>query len=144
MTPPREWLLPDWPVPPRVRAFVTTRAGGVSEGEFASMNLGYSSGDDPGRVARNREILRGHVPGDPPWVRQVHGTGVIDLDGTPGDLTADAVVAGAPGRVAGVLTADCLAVFFADRRGTRVAVAHAGWRGLAAGVLESTLAAMRV
>jgi hypothetical protein len=133
--------VPEWDAPSNVRAFVTTRAGGVSEGEFASMNLGFSGGDDPALVERNRAILAAHLPSPPPWLRQVHGTAVVDLDRDQG-RTGDAVVTRTPGRVAGVLTADCLPVFFADRQGHAVGVAHAGWRGLAAGVLEATLEAL--
>lgn len=131
--------MPDWPAPRKVRAFVTTRAGGVSRGEHASMNLGLSSGDDPARVASNRAIVRALLPGDPTWLAQEHGRGVADLDGyAPVERPrADAAVTGTPGRVAVVLTADCLPVFLTDRAGRRVAVAHAGWRGLAAGVLEN-------
>ena len=143
MSLPGEWLLPDWPAPASVRAFVTTRAGGVSEGEYASMNLGYSSGDAPERVARNREILQAHLPSAPRWLRQVHGTAVLDLDTAPADeVTADAVVTASPGRVAEVLTADCMPLFFCDVRGRQVGVTHAGWRGMAAGVIEATVAAL--
>lgn len=142
MTLPGGWLVPDWPVPARVRAFVTTRAGGVSRGEHASMNLGQSSGDRPEDVRRNREIVRSLLPGEPVYLAQVHGTTVADLDTHWGGERprADGAVTRTAGRVAVVLTADCLPVFFADRAGSRVGVAHAGWRGLAAGVLESTLA----
>jgi YfiH family protein len=146
MTLPREWLLPDWDVSPRVRAFVTTRAGGASAGEYGSMNLGSGSGDDPGNVARNRLIVREHLPSLPRWMKQVHGTAVADLDPT-GDAevpVADAAVASTPGRVGVVLTADCMPLFLADEAGTRVAVAHAGWRGMAAGVIENTVRAMDI
>jgi YfiH family protein len=143
MSLPGQWLVPEWPAPPRVRAFVTTREGGVSEGEFASMNLGFSSGDEPGRVERNRSILGGLLPSTPRWLRQVHGTAVVDLDAGPENI-GDAVVTRGTGRVAGVLTADCMPVFLTDRLGTAVAVAHAGWRGLAAGVVEASVAALRV
>ena len=127
-----------------MRAFVTTRAGGVSTGAYESMNLGASSGDDPANVARNRLIVRDHLPSAPRWMRQVHGIGVADLDRLGDDEvpTADAAAVGRTGRVAAVLTADCLPVFLADRSGTRVAVAHAGWRGLAAGVLENAASAV--
>ena len=145
MSLPREWLVPEWPAPARVRAFVTTRAGGVSEGEYASMNLGANSGDEAGRVMRNRAIVRERVPGEPAYLAQVHGTDVADLDAVDESHRprADAAVASRAGRVAVVLTADCMPLFLADRAGRRIAVAHAGWRGLAAGVVESTLAAMR-
>jgi YfiH family protein len=145
MTLPASWLVPDWPAPSRVRAFVTTREGGVSAGDYASMNLGGSSGDEEENVAHNRRIVRSHIPSDPAYLAQVHGTAVADLDAPrePGRPRADAAVTGKPGRVGVVLTADCMPVFFTDRAGKRVAVAHAGWRGLAAGVLESSLAALQ-
>ncbi len=144
MRAPREWILPDWPAPPRVRAFSTTRAGGVSAGEHGSLNLGLSTGDDPARVAENRARVRRHLPGEPRWMRQVHGIGVADLDAlAPGEVpVADAAAVSRPGVVAAVLTADCLPVVLACADGSRVAVAHAGWRGLAAGVLEATVAAL--
>jgi YfiH family protein len=142
---PAGWIVPDWPVPPRVRAFVTTREGGVSEGNYASMNVGTSSGDDSGKVARNRLIVRAHLPRVPRWMKQVHGTTAADLSGLGEHEVpvADAAVTQAGGEVAVVLTADCMPVFLADRAGQRAAVAHAGWRGLAAGVLESTLRSMQ-
>lgn len=137
-----DWIVPDWAAPRCVRAFTTTRAGGVSEGEYAALNLGLSSGDAPGRVARNREILRAALPGDPPYLRQVHGVELADLDlPAEGQRTADAATTTRPGVVAGVLTADCMPLLLADAAGTRVAVAHAGWRGMAAGVIERTVAA---
>lgn len=140
-----DWVVPDWAAPRRVRAFVTTRAGGVSDGDYASMNLGLSSGDDPERVAANRARVRASLPGDPRFLRQVHGIEVADLDTAGADgPTADAATTATPGRVALVLTADCMPLFFCDNGGERVAVAHAGWRGMAAGVIESTLAAMGV
>ena len=141
-----EWLVPDWPAPANVRAFVTTRAGGVSEGEHASMNLGLTSGDEPGKVARNRAIVRASLPGDPTWLAQGHGPATVDLDHlAEGERPrADASATSTPGRVAVVLTADCLPVFLTDRAGRRVAVAHAGWRGLAAGVLESAARSLNV
>jgi len=144
MTLPREWLVPDWDAPARVRAFVTTRAGGVSGGEFASMNLGGGGGDDPAHVARNRLIVQQQLPAMPRWMKQVHGTDVADLDvlGESQVPVADAAVASKPGRVGVVLTADCMPLFLADEAGGRVAVTHAGWRGMAAGVIERTVEAM--
>ena len=144
MSIPREWLVPDWPAAPGVRAFVTTRAGGTSEGEYGTMNLGMNSGDDPARVAANRAIVRSHLPGDPAYLAQVHGANVVGVDApTPGLARADAAVATQPGRVAVVLTADCMPVFLCDRAGGSVAVAHAGWRGMAAGVIENAVRALR-
>lgn len=129
-----------------MRAFVTTREGGVSSGEHASMNLGLSSGDLPENVARNRAIVRAELPSDPVWLAQVHGREVAILEQVAGGERprADAAVASTPGKVAVVLTADCMPIFFADRAGRHVGVAHAGWRGLAAGVIESTVKTLGV
>ena len=138
---PEGWIVPDWPAPASVRALVTTRAGGVSEGPYASMNLGQNSGDRPSSVARNRAILAGHLPAEPRWLRQVHGAGVVEA-GRDTDDPADAAVARAPGVACAVLTADCLPVFLCDASGASVGIAHAGWRGLAAGVLERTVERM--
>lgn len=135
----------DWSAPPGVRAGVTTRAGGASTGAHASFNLAAHVGDDPAAVAENRRRLRDalELPSDPLWLRQVHGVAVAVHDGAaPTDPEADAAVTFAPGRVLAVLTADCLPVVLASRDGTRLGVAHAGWRGLAAGVLENTVAAL--
>lgn len=142
---PAGWLRPDWRAPAHVRAFVTTRAGGVSTGEYSSMNLGSRSGDAPENVARNRLIVREHLPATPRWMAQVHGTQVADLDalGESEVATADAAVASKPGRVAVVLTADCMPLLLTDVEGRRVGVAHAGWRGMAAGVIENAVAAMQ-
>ncbi len=142
-----EPIIPDWPAPARVRALVTTRAGGVSTGAYASLNLGLRCGDDADAVAENRGRLAALLPSEPVWMRQVHGIAVADADAARGsgvEPEADAAVARKPGTVCAVLVADCMPVFFADERGSVVAVAHAGWRGLSAGVLEATLDAMRV
>jgi YfiH family protein len=141
---PADWIVPDWPAPPRVRAFVTTRSGGLSEGEHGSLNLGTKCGDDPARVAANRDVVRRYLPAEPRWLAQVHGSAVADLDARQGGepAVADAAVTSVAGRVAVVLTADCLPVFLCREDGSRVAVAHAGWRGLAAGVLENAAAAV--
>jgi purine-nucleoside/S-methyl-5'-thioadenosine phosphorylase / adenosine deaminase len=139
-----EWIVPDWPAAGRVRALVTTRAGGVSTGGFASLNLSARVGDDPGFVKRNREILRSCLPDEPVWMRQVHGTTVVDTARAAPGAEADGAVARRPGRVCAVMTADCLPVLLSDRAGTSVGIAHAGWRGLAGGVIESTVRAMGV
>jgi YfiH family protein len=141
---PTEWIKPDWPASPNVRAFVTTRHGGVSTGEYASMNLGLHSGDDAANVAKNRAIVREHLPSAPRWMAQVHGVAVADLErlGPDDGPRADAAVTGAPKKVAVVLTADCMPLFFCNKHGTRVGVAHAGWRGMAAGVIEETVRAL--
>jgi purine-nucleoside/S-methyl-5'-thioadenosine phosphorylase / adenosine deaminase len=143
VSPHPEWIVPDWPAPANVRAFITTRAGGLSTGPYASLNLGLRAGDEPGAVAANRALLRETLPQEPVWLRQVHGSRVIDADATPLEPEADAAVARHPGTVCAVLVADCVPVFVTDRAGTAVAVAHAGWRGLAGGVLENTVRAMR-
>jgi hypothetical protein len=136
-----QWVVPEWPAPARVRAFFTTRDGGVSTGEYASLNLGAHSGDSAENVARNRAIVREELPAMPRWLAQVHGTAVAAVDElSPGDVaTADAAIARSAGHVCAVLTADCMPVFLTDGAGTRVAVAHAGWRGMSAGVIENTL-----
>lgn len=140
-------IVPDWPAPANVHAFVTTRAGGVSAGPYASLNLGDHVGDDPAAVAENRRRLGPHLPAAPVWLRQVHGircrdAQVLSSAGDTPPAEADAAFARAPGIVCAVLTADCLPVLLCDDAGGVVAAAHAGWRGLAAGVLESTVAAM--
>jgi YfiH family protein len=136
------WIVPDWPAPPSVRALITTRAGGASRGAYAGLNLGMRSGDDVEDVARNRASLRQWLPAEPLWLRQVHGTAVVEADDTDGSPEADAAVARRPGRVCAALTADCLPVLLCDEEGTTVAAVHAGWRGLCSGVIEQTLQAM--
>ena len=139
-----DWIAPAWPVARRVRALITTRAGGVSSGEFESLNLSARVGDDPQRVARNRALLRECLPAQPAWVKQVHGTVVIDAAEATPESEADAMVTRAAGVVCAVLTADCLPVLVADRAGKTVGIAHAGWRGLAAGIIENVVRAMGV
>lgn len=141
---PSQWLVPDWDAPACVRAFVTTRQGGVSEGGYASLNLGASSGDDPRRVAENRLIVRQHLPGMPRWMKQVHGIDVVKVDelGTHDVPIADAAVVGESGRVAAVLTADCMPLFLCDGGGGKAGVVHAGWRGMVAGVIENAVRAI--
>jgi YfiH family protein len=136
----------DWPAPPNVRAVATTRAGGVSVGAFASLNLGSHVGDDAHAVSENRLRLRTalELPRDPAWLNQVHGHAVVEATSRDAPPTADASFSRSPGQACVVLTADCLPVLLCDRDGTRVAAAHAGWRGLAGGVVESALRAMAV
>ncbi|NWG86194.1 MAG: peptidoglycan editing factor PgeF [Hydrogenophilaceae bacterium] len=141
---PSEWLKPDWPAPAKVRGCMTTRAGGVSQPPYASLNPASHVGDDSLSVAENRAILRRHLPAEPLWLTQVHGDRVAEAGVDAEGVEADACIARAPGRVCAVLTADCLPVLFCDAAGTVVAAAHAGWRGLAGGVLERTVEAMRV
>lgn len=145
-TPHPDWIVPAWPAPPNVRAFITTRAGGASRGPFASFNVGLRSGDDASAVAANRERLRAMLPGEPKWLRQVHGNAVVEADSLADSQVnateADAAVARRPGTVCAVLIADCVPVLLADRSGTIVAIAHAGWRGLSSGVVENTIGQM--
>ena len=142
MTIHSDWIVPDWPAPKRVKSLITTRAGGYSAGPYASLNLGLRTGDDGETIAKNRARLRSALPNDPTWLKQVHGNNVIEADelGT-GHPEADASVARSPGAVCAVLVADCIPVFFSNRAGTVVAVSHAGWRGLARGVIERTVTA---
>lgn len=125
-----------------VRGFCTTRFGGASAAPYDSFNLGAASGDDPSRVAENRRLLRKTLPADPCWLRQVHGNRVIHLGDWSEDTAADAAWTDRAGHVAAVLTADCLPVLVADRGGTCVAAIHAGWRGLASGVIAECIAAL--
>jgi polyphenol oxidase len=139
-----EWLEPEWPVPRRVRVVSTLRTGGASSGSYGSLNLAAHVGDDPGSVNENRRQLReaAGLPSEPLWLEQVHGCDVVAHLGQAGVPRADAATAAAPGRVCAVMTADCLPIVLADRSATRVAVAHAGWRGLAGGIVEATVAAL--
>lgn len=127
-----------------MHALITTREGGVSSGKFASLNLSMRVGDDPRCVARNRAILRACLPDEPAWVKQVHGTAVIDATRATPDAEADGVVTQSSGPVCAVMTADCLPVFLSDRAGKSVGIAHAGWRGLAGGIVENVVQAMGV
>ncbi len=139
-----EWLEPEWPVPRHVRVVSTLRAGGASDGTYASLNLAAHVGDDADSVCENRRRLReaAGLPCEPLWLEQVHGCEVVEATGQGGVPRADSAIATSLGRVCAVMTADCLPVVLADRAGTRVAAAHAGWRGLAGGVLEATIAAL--
>jgi polyphenol oxidase len=149
-------LAPQWPAPEGVRAAFTLRSGGVSSGRYESLNLGARVGDLDEAVAENRRRLRVQLqlPEEPAWIEQVHGIGVLDLDApappaaaaapAPSAPSADAVLARRAGRVCAVQVADCLAVLFAACDGSAIAAAHAGWRGLAAGVLEATVARLDV
>lgn len=137
-------LIPDWPAPSNVHALVTTRNGGVSAPPYDSLNLGSHVGDDPQSVTANRARLREMLPDEPFWLNQVHGSGVVNADQTRGIPDADGSHARKSGRVCAVLTADCLPVLLCDRAGTVVAAAHAGWRGLAGGVVESAVRSMGV
>lgn len=137
-----DWIIPDWPAPASVRALVTTRDGGVSDGPYASMNLATHVGDDPAAVAENRRRLRDRIPAEPSWLSQVHGVAVVRAECAAEDAEADAAFTRQKGRACAVLTADCLPVLLCNDAGTVVCAAHAGWRGLAGGVIESAVRAM--
>ena len=143
------WITPDWPAAAAVRALSTLRGGGVSTRSYESLNLGGHVGDAPAAVAENRRRLRSaaRLPAEPIWLSQVHGARVVDLDapddpGKPPE--ADAALTRRPGRVCAILAADCLPVLLAADSGAAVAAAHAGWRGLAGGVIEATVRALAV
>jgi YfiH family protein len=147
-----QWLTPQWPAPSSVRALSTLRVGGASPSPYASLNLGDHVEDAPVAVASNRRTLveAAELPAEPSWLTQVHGRRVLDLDGpeaaAPGVASAispaDAAVTGRPGTVCAILTADCLPVLLASGSGERVGAAHAGWRGLAGGIIEAAVRAM--
>ncbi|WP_350015910.1 peptidoglycan editing factor PgeF [Rhodanobacter sp. IGA1.0] len=141
------WIFPDWPAPPQVRAAITTRLGpGLSAPPFDRFNLGLRSGDAADAVTANRSALLQslRLPAEPRWLQQVHGCEVAELGPLPGkaEPQADAAVSHIPGTVLSILTADCLPVLFCAEDGSEIGAAHAGWRGLAGGVLEATLGQM--
>lgn len=138
------FIVPDWPAPPGVRGLATTRIGGVSGAPWTSFNLGDHVGDDPLSVAANRERLSRELPSEPRWLAQVHGTQCVDAALVIPGTRADASFTRQRGVVCAVLTADCLPVLLCDDHASVVAVVHAGWRGLAAGVIEAAVAAMEV
>ena len=149
MTSREDLVVPDWPAPPNIRAVVTTRhLPGASKPPFDRFNLGVRAGDDAAAVVANRKALGEMLalPEEPRWLRQVHGVAVHDADALLADIDpeADAAVTRQPGRVLAILTADCLPVFLASDEGTAVGLAHAGWRGLSAGVIEATVARLGV
>jgi len=137
----RDYLVPEWPAPAGVRAVSTTRTGGCSGSPYDSFNLGRRAGEDENGVTRNRALLVEDLSlvGEPRWLRQVHGIGVVGDDAGEREPRADACVTETPGVACAVLTADCLPVLFCASNGREVGAAHAGWRGLVAGVLEATV-----
>jgi YfiH family protein len=141
---PIDWIVPQWPAPFAVRAFVTTRAGGASTGPYATFNLGDSTADDPAAVAENKRRLLSLLPQPPRWLKQVHGAAVVRADDVDAPRAADAAWTSTRGVVCAVKIDDCMPVLLADAAGTVVAVCHAGWRGLAGGVIENTVAALPV
>lgn len=142
---PADWLVPEWPVPARVRACVTTRSTGNSTGPYAQFNLGEHVGEALATVQANRVELAAQLGCTPVWLEQVHGVTVVEAAPEQGRLAeADASFTCTAGLACAILTADCLPVLLADTQGRCVAAAHAGWRGLVAGVLENTVAALPV
>jgi copper oxidase (laccase) domain-containing protein len=138
-TPPINWLIPDWPAPPGVHALCSLRSGGVSSAPYDSLNLGDHVGDDPAHVAANRLIFRQAIGARPVFLNQVHGQQVLELDAaSPNASVADACMTAQPSLACTIMVADCLPVLFSTRDGRWVGAAHAGWRGLAAGILESS------
>jgi polyphenol oxidase len=135
-----------WGAPKQIKTMITNRHGGFSQPPFDSLNLGSHVGDDPVVVQKNRDALKSLLPNEPIWLNQIHGTQVVDADdygSGSGVPSADASVTTTPGRVLAIMTADCLPVLLASSDGKVVGAAHAGWRGLAAGVIEQTVALMR-
>lgn len=143
----RELLIPDWPAPTNIRAVATTRQGGVSRAPYATLNLGFHTADDLKNVAANRRRLQARLGlvEAPFWLRQVHGNNVVRAEKISGETpVADAAWSDVPGLACVVLTADCLPVLICDRKGTRVAAVHGGWRSLVANIIEHTIAATGV
>lgn len=138
-------IYPGWPAPAQVKAVMTTREGGVSAAPFDSLNVGDHVDDDPVAVYDNRKVLieRCQLPSQPVWLSQVHGPTTLKYDLACTGDAADAIVANQHSQVCAVMTADCLPVLFCNKQGTVVGAAHAGWRGLEAGILESTLSEMQ-
>ncbi|MCZ6559728.1 MAG: peptidoglycan editing factor PgeF [Gammaproteobacteria bacterium] len=138
-----ELIVPDWPAPGNVRACATTREGGVSEQEFCSLNLASHVGDRDENVAENRKRLRvfAGLPAEPRWLNQAHGNRIADLSRSV-PVSADAAVGNGPGQVCTILTADCLPILLCSVDGAQVGAVHAGWRGLAGGVIEATVKMM--
>lgn len=137
-----DFIIPDWPAPKNVRAVVTTRNGGVSVGPYAGFNLADHVGDDAQAVATNRKLLRQRVeelPADPLWLKQVHGVTCVEAELSEDGVEADASWCYTPGSVCAVLTADCLPLLLCDDQGSVVCAVHAGWQGLAKGVIEAAV-----
>lgn len=140
------FIQPNWPAPANVRAASTVRTGGVSREPYESFNLATHVGDDARNVAENRRLLKAalRLPADPAWLDQIHSDVVAEASDIVTPPRADACVARSGGRVCAVMTADCLPILFCNRDGDRVAAAHAGWRGLAAGIIDTTVGALGV
>lgn len=145
----KDFLTPDWPAPANIKAFTTTRKTGLSEGSYACFNIATHVNDNGQHVKQNRERLKQELNllNEPIWLEQVHGTQVLNADqcppGNSQTCQADASYTCLSNKTCVVMTADCLPVLICNRQGTKVAAVHAGWRGLQAGVIESTIDAMQ-
>lgn len=137
----KHWITPDWPVLDNVHAATTLRTGGLSQSTYHSFNLAQHVGDDADRVADNRGIIAEmlQLPAEPFWLTQVHGNKVIRAERNPAQEEADASFTDHAGVVCSILTADCLPILLCNKQGTRIAAAHAGWRGLLAGIIDRTV-----
>jgi len=144
-------ITPNWPISKKIRAFTTCRQKGSSQGAFSSFNLSFGAGDDPDAVTANRALLKGHfgLPADPLWLEQTHSSKAIDAAKIAPDhlskgnhLQADAIYTQKNNQVCVVMTADCVPILVANHQASEVAAIHAGWRGIAAGVIENTIQAM--
>ncbi len=135
------FIRPDWPAPANVHALVTLRTGGYSSGPYASFNLAAHTEDDPATVLRNRALLGEHfsLPAEPVWLQQVHSNRIVNTDPDAAGFEADGSWTGNTGNVCAVMTADCLPVLICNQHGNKVAAAHAGWRGLHAGVVTNAV-----
>jgi len=136
-------IIPEWPAPANVKSLQTTRIGGVSQAPYDSLNFGDHVGDDPLKVAANRQLLNSLVPTEPLWLQQVHGLTVVDAAVASCLPTADAAYTSQKGAVCAVMTADCLPILLCDAAGTEVAAVHAGWKGLLDGVIEASVNTMK-
>lgn len=146
MLEPSHLIIPDWPAPKAVKSFISTRHGGISIGDYSALNLGDHVGDDPQAVSVNRSSLQActGLSQEPLWLSQVHGTRVVDVAGSEPGEQADGCVAFGSSGICVVLTADCLPILLTDSAGTRVAALHAGWRGLADGIIEQGIKKLAV
>jgi len=140
-----EWLTPDWPAPEHIKAYSSTRLGGVSQAPWQSLNLATHVGDEAKHVAHNRQRLSEnlHLPSEPCWLQQVHSNNIIEARNGYPDQSADGSYSQQKNTVCVVMTADCLPLLMCDREGTQVAAVHAGWRGMADGILQATIARFR-
>ena len=142
----KHWLVPDWPMPANIHAAATLRTGGVSRGTYSSLNPANHVGDDGDGVKQNRRIIKEmlDLPSEPVWLEQIHSNRAVKAEKSASLQQADASYTDEPGVVCAVLTADCLPLLVCSGDGTQVAAIHAGWRGLLAGVISNTVAAMRI